>query len=184
MAVRSILWQRLDIPGHDACAINQNDTGWKLCGSAVFQHDGNPVRLSYEVVCDAAWRTLYGQVEGWLGERPVIFRITRTKADAWQLNGLVVPNLETCVDLDLGFTPATNLLPLRRLNLAKGQAAEAPAAWLNVSMGTFTLLPQRYERRSEETYWYEAPTIQYAAMLTVDQVGFVVQYPGLWEAVL
>ncbi|MGA8242838.1 MAG: putative glycolipid-binding domain-containing protein, partial [Desulfobacterales bacterium] len=119
MAVESILWQRLDSPGHDACIINQNATGWKLSGSAVFLHDGNPAMLAYKVVCDADWRTLYGQVEGWLGKRQVTFRIARTKADSWQLNDFVVPNLETCIDLDLGFTPATNLMPLRRLDLAE-----------------------------------------------------------------
>jgi hypothetical protein len=182
MAVESILWQRLDSPGHDACIINQNATGWKLSGSTVFLHDGNPAMLAYKVVCDADWRTLYGQVEGWLGKRQVTFRIARTKADSWQLNDFVVPNLETCIDLDLGFTPATNLMPLRRLDLAEGQAADVPAAWLNVSTGTLTLLRQHYARRSEATYWYEAPIVHYAAVLTVNQFGFVIRYPGLWEA--
>jgi uncharacterized protein len=182
MAVGSILWQRLDTPGHDACTIDRNATGWKLSGRAVFLHDGNPAMLSYKVVCDADWRTLYGQVEGWLGKRPVTLHIARTKADIWKLNDLVVPNLDTCIDLDLSFTPATNLLPLRRLDLAEGQATDVPAAWLNVSAGTLTLLRQRYARRSEATYWYEAPTVHYGAMLTVNQFGFVVRYPGLWKA--
>jgi hypothetical protein len=182
MSVASILWQRLDTPGHDACTIDRHDTGWRLCGSAVFRQDVAPARLTYEVVCDTAWRTLHGRVEGWLGDRPVAFRIARTNADGWTLNDLTVPNLESCVDLDLGFTPATNLLPLRRLDLAESQAADAPAAWLDVSAGTLALLPQRYERRSSTTYWYEAPTVHYAALLEVAPTGFVLQYPGLWEA--
>ena len=183
MTIKSILWKRLDTPGHDACTINRNNTGWKLCGTAVFRHEGHPARLSYEVVCDAAWRTLSGKVEGWLGERSVAFNIARMETDVWKFNHQNVMHLETCVDLDLGFTPATNLLPLRRLNLSVGQAANAPSAWLNVSESALTLLPQRYGRRSETTYWYEAPTVQYAALLTVDQTGFVIQYPGLWEVV-
>lgn len=69
MAMESILWQRVDTPGHDACIINRNATGWKLSGNAVFLHDGDPAMLSYKVVCDADWRTLYGQAEGWLGKR-------------------------------------------------------------------------------------------------------------------
>jgi hypothetical protein len=43
-------------------------------------------------------------------------------------------------------------------------------------------LPQRYERRSETAYWYEAPTVRYAALLEVTSAGFVRLYPGLWEA--
>lgn len=182
MSIASILWQRLDTPGHDTCTLERNDTGWNLCGSAVFRHDGAPARLTYEVGCDAAWRTLHGHVEGTLGDRRVAFRITRTNADVWKLNDLVIPHLEDSVDLDLGFTPATNLLPLRRLDLAVGQSADAPAAWLDVSAGTLTLLIQRYERRSIATYWYEAPTVHYAALLEVASTGFVLRYPGLWEA--
>jgi len=85
------------------------------------------------------------------------------------------------MDLDFGFTPSTNLLQLRRLALANGQRADAPAAWLDVSNGTLDVLVQRYERRSETTYWYEAPRFSYAEMLDVDSVGFVRRYPGLWE---
>ena len=33
----------------------------------------------------------------------------------WKLNDVPVPELAHCVDLDLGFTPATNLMQLRRL---------------------------------------------------------------------
>lgn len=90
-------------------------------------------------------------------------------------------SLDAC-DLDLGFTPVTNLLPIRRLNLAVGHAADAPAAWFNVSTGTLGLLLQRYERRSEATYWYEAPSVGYAALLEGAPTGLVHHYPALWEA--
>lgn len=181
-AAVSILWKHLDTPGHDACRLDENDSGWNLRGTAVFRHDSAPAQLTYQVLCDPAWRTLQGRVEGWFGAHPVAFNIARTYTGGWTLNGQVVPSLENCVDLDLGFTPATNLLPLRRLDLADGQAAEAPAAWLNVSTGTLTALPQRYERRSKVTYWYEAPSVHYAALLEVAPSGFVLRYPGLWEA--
>lgn len=181
MAIAPILWKRLDAPGHDACCLERYDAGWKLHGSAVFRHDGAPAQLTYQVVCDPAWRTLQGQVEGWLGVQPVAIRIARTNAGVWTLDGLVVASLENCIDLDLGFTPATNLLPLRRLDLAEGQSAEAPAAWLDVAAGTLAVLPQRYERRSKTTYWYEAPSVNYEALLEVAPTGFVLRYPGLWE---
>lgn len=175
------MWKRLDTPGHDACHLDREEAGWKLHGTAVFRHDGVPARLTYQVVCDPAWHTLHGQVEGWLGAQPVALNIARTDAGVWMLNGLVVSRLQNCVDLDLGFTPATNLLPIRRLNLVEGQAAEAPAAWLNVAAGKLAILPQRYERRSKVTYWYEAPSVDYAALLEVASTGFVLRYPRLWE---
>lgn len=100
------------------------------------------------------------------------------------LNGVAVDGLDHLVDLDLGFTPATNLPQLRRVPLAAGEAAEVPVAWLDMPAGRLGLLPQRYERRSESVYWYEAPTVGYAALLEVDPSGFIRRYPGLWEAEL
>lgn len=100
----------------------------------------------------------------------------------WTLNGAIVFNLENCIDLDLGFTPATNLVPLRRLALRDGQAADVPAAWLDVSAGTLEVPPQHYERRVETKYWYEAQSLEYVAMLEVNQIGFIRRCPGLWEA--
>jgi len=182
MAIASILWRRLDTPGHDACWLHQEAGGWRLEGTAVFRHEGLAARLAYQVACDPAWRTRGGQVQGWLGTDSVALRIARTSAGEWTLNSAVVPDLGGCLDLDFGFTPATNLPQLRRLGLEVGQAAEAPAAWLAVASGMLTFLPQRYERRAEAMYWYESPSVAYAALLEVTPEGFIRRYPGLWEA--
>jgi hypothetical protein len=180
--VAAILWRRLDTPGHDACRLAGSAAGWTLDGTAVFREDGAPARLTYHIACDLAWRTRQGRVHGWLGARPVEFNITRTPTGVWTLNGAVVPGLEPLVDLDLGFTPATNLTQLRRIALAPGQASDVPVAWLDVAAGTLTVLPQRYERRDQAAYWYESPSVDYAGLLEVTETGFVRRYPDLWEA--
>jgi hypothetical protein len=179
---QSILWRRLDVPGHDACRLEQGEAGWKLAGAAVFEENGLPACLRYEVECAGNWHTQHGQVHGWVGPYAVAIHITRSEAGNWTLNGRTMAGLEHCVDLDLGFTPATNLLTLRRLSLSIGEAADVSAAWLDASADVLALLPQRYERRSETTYWYEARRFDYAALLEVDPTGFIHRYPGLWEA--
>jgi hypothetical protein len=182
MTVTSVLWRRLDTPGHDACRLTGSDNGWQLDGTAVFRHNGLPALLAYRLRCDLAWRTQQGQVRGWLDEKPVEFTITRTAEGIWTLNDAVVPGLESYADLDFGFTPATNLSQLRRVALAQGQAAEVPVAWLDVSSSTLEALPQRYERRTGTTYWYTSPSADYAGLLEVTPAGFIGRYPDLWEA--
>lgn len=178
----SILWRRLDLPGHDACRLAPGGDGWRLEGTAVFRHEDAAARLAYRVDCDRAWRSRSGRILGWIGDRDLDLEIARGEDGAWTFGGAPVRGLEGCLDLDLGFTPATNLLAIRRLDLALGQAAEAPAAWLDLGSLALTHLPQRYERRSESTYWYEAPSFGYAALLEVAPSGFVRRYPALWEA--
>ncbi len=178
----SILWRRLDTPGHDACRLDRSDAGWRLEGTAVFRHENSPARLTYHVVCDRAWHAQQGHVQGWLGAEAVESHIARTSAGVWALNGVVVAAVGSCINLDFGFTPATNLPQLRRLALEVAQAADAPAVWLDVPAGALTRLPQRYERRTEATYWYESPSVPYAALLEIAPTGFIRQYPGQWQA--
>ena len=182
MTIDTILWRRLDAAGHDACRLIQRDGARRLEGAATFRHEGVPACLAYEVDCDGEWRTRQGVVHGWVGGEPLDLRITRTPDGIWTLNGQVVPDLDRCLDLDFGFTPATNLFQLRRIGLQVGQAADVPVAWLDVPVGTLDVLHQRYERRTADAYWYESPRFDYFALLRVNAVGFAETYPNLWEA--
>jgi len=62
MAAISILWRRIDTPGHDGCRLEGSDAGWRLDGTAVFRVGEASAQLTYRVVCDSAWRTQNGQV--------------------------------------------------------------------------------------------------------------------------
>ena len=179
--MHAILWRRLDTPGHDACRLVEVGEGWRVEGTAIFRHEGQPAQLRYRVTADPTWRTEHGEVTGWIGDAPVNLSIAREADAGWSINGSRVPELRGCVDLDLSFTPATNLLAIRRIALAVGEAADAPAAWLDIDTWTLVRLPQRYERRTESSYWYESPTAGYAEVIEVTEVGFVAQYTNLWE---
>jgi hypothetical protein len=85
----------------------------------VFTHDLGLCRLDYEVACDGAWRTTHARVAGFVGEQ-----VIDVGADgAWTMNGEPCPQVDGCVDVDLNFSPSTNLLPIRRLRLEVGEAA-------------------------------------------------------------
>jgi uncharacterized protein len=182
MTAGTILWRRLDAPGHDACRLEPEPHGCLLYGTAVFHHDLGPACLSYRVLCDADWRTREGQVAGWVGAQKIDVFVSRRPSGVWSLNGIYVQDLDRCVDLDLGFTPATNFLQLRRMSLKVGESADIPVAWLDVPASGLEVLHQHYERRTDNTYWYESPRFDYRALLETDSVGFIRLYPGLWDA--
>ena len=68
MTDQSILWRRLDQPGHEAGRLFLQHSYWHLTGTAVFAHHQQPCRLDYLVGCDAGWQTLSGRVTGWVGK--------------------------------------------------------------------------------------------------------------------
>ncbi len=185
-ADRAILWRRLDVPGHDVASFRDADGGHELRGMAVFQDEGGPTALQYTVRCDAGWRTNEGSVDGWCGARRVELRFIRSQSGTWTLNGRACPAVAGCVDLDLNFTPATNLMPLRRLDLPVGETAEVRSAWLEWPRGILSVLTQRYTRRSATEYDYEADlpgSTKFTGVLRVEPRGWVLDYAGLWQAV-
>jgi hypothetical protein len=179
-----ILWRRLDLPGHDAARLEISTGGAVLSGMAVFQ-EGGPAALAYVVHADRDWQTSEGHVRGWRGREPIDLRLRRDSAGTWTLNDVPCPAVQGCVDLDLSFTPATNLLPLRRLALSSGQSAEVRSAWLEWPEVRLTPLVQRYRRRNETEYEYESdlPGAElFRAVLRVHPEGWVLDYAGLWQA--
>jgi hypothetical protein len=178
----SILWRGFVLPGHEACRLFPLDSKWYLKGAAVFSHEQQPCRLDYQIVCDATWQTLSANIEGWLGNKVIDFQLKTDSSGHWWLNEAEQPNVMGCIDIDLNFSPSTNLLPIRRLNLAIGETAEIKAAWLRFPSFTLEPLPQRYHHLDETTYRYESSGGQFVADLKVNQAGFVVDYPGIWQA--
>jgi hypothetical protein len=179
--VASMLWRRLDLPGHDACTLERNDAGWCVHGTAVFRHQNGPARIDYDVRCDTQWQTLSGQASGMLGKQSIDFTVGR-HGTRWTLNDSVIPNLEHLVDLDLSFTPATNLQQLRRVPIGLNESVQLPVAWLDVDAGTLTELPQIYGRHSDWVLSYKAPSVGYEGLLELAPNGFIRRYPNLWEA--
>ena len=177
------LWRRLDEPGHDACALWPVANGWRLSGAAAFRDTGLACHLRYEVIADPAWRTRRAIVSGQAGRRVVDLRITSAARGGWTLNGVPQPRLAGCTDVDLGFTPATNLLPIRRLALKVGERAEAPAAYLEFPRLRLLVLPQIYRRLSRTHYAYRSPAHNYSATLEVTKLGAIKDYPHVFELI-
>jgi hypothetical protein len=177
-----ILWRGIVFPGHEACRLISVESGWQLEGVAVFSHEAKICRLDYQVLCDSVWQTVSAKVEGWLGKRVIDIQIKTDTNGHWWLNDVEQPNVMGCTDIDLNFSPSTNLLPIRGLGLTVGQAAEVKAAWLRFPSFELETLPQVYRRLDETTYRYESAGGQFVAELQVNRAGFVVDYPGLWQA--
>ena len=178
----SMLWRRLDVPGHEIGRLVSRGDRRELSGTAVFADEKGPCHLDYLVICDDAWWTRSARVRGAIGDREIDLDVSVDTERRWCANGEEYPAVEGCLDIDLGFSPSTNLLPIRRLSLAVGEEAPVRAAWLPFPSLTFELLPQTYRREGELTYRYESSGGSFVRILEVNAAGFVTSYPGLWQA--
>jgi uncharacterized protein len=180
-AAATFFWRKIDLPGHDICHLFRLDRGWCLSGTSLFL-DRQPCHLHYKVYTDVAWRTRSALVSGFLGKKAVELRIRHIDDSCrWQINDIFKDEVAGCIDIDLGFTPSTNMIVIRRLGLKVGQWAEAPAAYLQFPKLQFVKLPQTYIRIGRDRYQYDAPTVGYSGTLRVSTIGSVIEYPGLFE---
>lgn len=169
----AVLWLRQDRPGNDACRFAEAEGGFLIDGSAT-DENWNVIRYRVRARDDGTTRRAR------IGTDSRIF-IRRAPDGSWTLNGVEVPEVAEALDLDLGFTPATNTLAIRRLNLPVGGEAEITTAWFDPSDERLKPMRQRYRRTGESEYLYSSDT-GFSARLKVDAQGIVRDYEGLWKA--
>ncbi|WP_018152185.1 putative glycolipid-binding domain-containing protein [Leeia oryzae] len=174
------VWIRQDTPGKERCCLAQHGDTWRLSGEVSVEAED--ARLSYEIICDAGWITRTASIKGSLGAAVVDLQICRDAQGQWWSNGELLPDLAGCADIDLGFTPATNTLPIRRLQPAMGTTVAVTAAWLRFPDLTFSPLPQRYTALADGLYRYESANGSFTALLRVDEYALVLDYGDIWHA--
>jgi hypothetical protein len=177
----AILWRRLDTPGHESSRCVAHDSSWHLVGTAVFAHNEQPCRLDYTVVCNAAWQTISSTVQGWVGDHTIALEVSVDATRRWWLNGTECLPVVGSTDIDLNFSPATNLLPIRRLGLAIGQEAQVQAAWLRFPSFALEPLEQLYRRLDVTTYRYTSAGGKFTTDLQVNAAGFVTLSPHFFQ---
>jgi hypothetical protein len=173
------VWRRLDSPGFEASRLRRATRGWVIEGVAVFVHEREPCRLDYRVRTDATWRTRDASVNGWIANRKLEIHVEVDANGTWVQNDVECPTVHGCIDVDLGFSPSTNVLPIRRLDLAVGQSAVVRAAWLPFPLLELRILEQRYTRTAANVYAYESGVFK--ATLDVNELGVIERYSTLWQ---
>src|SRR5262245_36090381 len=88
--------------------------------------------------------------------------------------------LDGCIDPDISMTPFTNTVAIRRLGCRVDEAAEIKVAYILVPELSLRAAPQRYTRLAERRWRFHGLDIDFTADLTVDEGGFVKEYPGLF----
>ena len=176
-----ISWHCAQLASAEYCTLIESDVGYNFHGVAVLPRSGEPCRIEYSVSADAQWMPLV--VESTITTPSRIRTIELRRRDAgWELDGDPATHLEGCGDVDLGWSPATNTIPIRRLNLDVGASASITAAWIRFPDLDVVRNEQRYTRLADDIWRYEAG--EYEFDLTVDTAtGLVLAYgDDLWQA--
>jgi uncharacterized protein len=178
---KTIIWRRLDIPGHEFARASVNETGVFIEGTAILVYESAFCKLDYAIRCDSDWRTRKAKVSGFVGAKEIAIEISVDAEKNWRLNDEKISEVDGCIDIDLNFSPVTNTLPIRRLNLTVGERATVRAAWLRFPSFRLEPLEQVYERTAPTIYHYESAGGRFTTEIDVDDFGLAVNYLNIWE---
>ena len=163
--------------------LQRSEDGYRFEGSSAAVEDGTAWGVSYTIDVDDRWITRSARVasRSTEGEREV--RLEADGRGAWRVDGERAPELAACLDVDLEASAFTNAFPVHRLGLRVGDRADAPAAYVRAHDVRVERLEQHYTRVADDgvrpRYDYAAPAFDFAATLVYDELGLVLEYPGI-----
>ncbi len=176
-----VLWHSNELQSAEHAVVEKVGHGWALSGWVALPVAGSPGHLEYEVTFSESWTVECADISGWSGTTPMSQRLEH-RDGTWTVNGEARPDLEGCGDVDLGWTPLTNLIPIRRHDVEVGSSFEVQAAWLRFPEFVVEANRQRYTRLAINRWRYESGPYDFD--LVVDANGLVLRYgDDLWEAV-
>jgi hypothetical protein len=178
------MWQFLRGAGLERFELRRGASSWVLKGLILrVTEDGRAAQSAFEIVCDDPWRTrratIYLVVSG-------EYRRLQIEAhnDRWFFGTRELTGVRSCRDIDLGWSPATNTIAIRSLNLpAGGSSGPLMFAWVRFPELSVEPLEQEYRRPTQSSYLYRSHDGVFSAEITCDRHGLVENYATAWKRV-
>ncbi len=172
-------WRPLTGSGLEHVRIYHWNSGVKIFGTLIGETDETPFGLSYEInlALDWSFEALLVQTDTGTMEH-----LRRDPDGDWHGWRDPLPELAACTDIDLSGSPLTNTLPIRRVtDWQVGIPRHFSMAYVDLPRLSFRPHRQIYTWLGENRYRYQNADESFSADLTVDDAGFVVDYPPLFK---
>ncbi|MHA3913567.1 putative glycolipid-binding domain-containing protein [Halovulum sp. GXIMD14793] len=182
-----VRWQDWQGQGLEHCVCRSSNSGLTLEGVVAGTRHGH-YGGRYFVRTDDAFRTREVKVS-YLDGPDLHLEVDTSGHWRDAIRDTALPDLDGCFDVDIGMTPATNTLPIKRLKLALGESHDIAVAYVPLPdqiNGHF--LPQRAEQRYTclqpgRLYRYDGLFRKFTAELEIDEAGLVIDYPETFRRV-
>lgn len=176
----NLLWTGREYDSLENCLVDTMENGTEI-NSVIVGSNGHKIyRVEYRIKTNPQWETLFFEVKSQHSDKISCYRFESNGKGNWMTNGKPAPQFNGCMDIDISLTPFTNTLPINRLKLPQEDSQEIQVIYLDILAQQIVPVRQKYTCLSETTYRYENVPNDFEAVVTVDEVGLVVDYPQLF----
>lgn len=163
-------WRTWDHEHLETLTLRWENEGWTATGEVGREAVTYVIRLS------ATWQTRQFLLFRDLAEPDLWLGADGT--GRWgEMNGAHRHDLAGCSEIDLGCTPFTHTLPIRRLQLAVGDSAEVSVAMIDVETLGITSVVHRYHRLTPRRFEHTSLDTGVTTRLDIDEYGLVHDHP-------
>lgn len=169
---RTIRWRGLDPVTLEHCHVISTEGDTRIRGTVITPDYG----LFYRIKLDDTERVRTARIERTDGNALELFS---DGAGNWSDDRAEpLPELRGCMDIDLWPTPLTNSLPIWRCQWTIGQPQRFGMAWIDGDEMTVRRDLQTYTMLDATHFRFQSADFE--RIITVDAVGLVTDYPGLF----
>lgn len=181
MKTKTVLWTSPSLRSTEYFTLTPQTDGFRLNGTINLLLEDQPTQVIYHIDCDLKWITRRVEMQQRRpdGEKRLI--LTVDNALDWYNDGTPIPWATGRTDIDLSITPSTNMLPIRQHALQIGESRAVNCVWVQPPALTLSILRQLYTRIDARHYDYAAPSLNFKAVLSVDEDAVIVKYGDLWD---
>ncbi len=186
MIRKNVIWESLDNIGQESLLILEDDVNIISESVVLGVSEEIPYRIWYNIICDKNWKVREVTVKN-IEKNSKEMSLISDGEGSWSIDGKIAENLKGCLDIDISVTPFTNTIPIRRLNLEKGESHKINVIYIDAINFMIKPVIQCYTYLSEKDnvhkYLYENLSSGFTSEIYVDDNGFIIEYPELYKRV-
>jgi uncharacterized protein len=178
---KNILWTGIEYHSLENCVLTITDKGTEINSSIIGEYSNELYRIEYRIRTNPYWETTSFEIKSQAHNTVEIIDFRKEGKESWYVNGQPTGKFNGCIDVDISLTPFTNALPINRLGLSEKEGEHIKVLYVDILGRKIMPVEQHYTKLSHTTYKYENVPNDFESILTVDDLGLVVEYPGLFK---
>jgi len=163
------------------CLVTISQDHVYVTSTVVGYHDGKPYQVNYRISANTRWEIRSFHITHRSGSKERDLDFFSVTPGIWTANGEPQPLLNGCLDIDISLTPFTNTLPVKRLPWHNGKTQIVDVIYFDLLDFNIKRAQQQYKQMSKNQFHYANLPNDFEALITVDDDGFVADYPQLFE---
>ncbi|MDF2850754.1 MAG: hypothetical protein K0S31_1439 [Sphingobacterium multivorum] len=177
--MKTLIWKGIVYNSLEYFKLTQEGGFFLVDSNIIGYYEDKIYTLEYHLKIDEHWNVqrldLEYEVNG------VNKRIKGNKTENnWEINGSVKNDFQGIDYIDISLTPFTNTLPINNLNLDMGESKGIKVLYFDILNDEIKSVHQNYSKTNMLTFQYKNIPKDFEADLEVDDLGLVVNYPGLF----